>query len=48
MYLDNEPVNCLEVVPSSVKGNRDLAYVPDDSEGGDVSPDDSEGDDSEG
>lgn len=48
MYLDNEPVNCLAVVPSSVKGNRDSAYVPDDSEGGDVSPDDSEGDDSEG
>jgi hypothetical protein len=48
MYLDNEPVNCLAVVPSPDKGNRDSAYVPDDSEGGDVSSDDSEGDDSEG
>jgi len=45
MYLENEPVNGLAVVPSSDKGKRDSAYVPDDSEGGDVSLDDSEGED---
>jgi hypothetical protein len=45
MYLENEPVNALAVVPSSDKRKRDSAYVPNDSEGGDVSHDDSEGED---